>query len=236
MGFGWVLDQDVVAQDLVSRMPATGAPFSDRRQRWPAATAAWQMWRRLAVSASVSGPLNLSDAVQPAGAAMSFAIRPYESEDYDWVLAAQVALQEHEIAIEDPRLRPTRLPGLPHAHDYLTLLWNNLADGAGIMLIARDGAGSRVGLVAGRIVDEPWPMETRDSSRYGYVSDIYIEPRARGSGLAPILLDAIADHLRAADPTLTRLRINVLAANAVARAAYEKAGFVPYEVMYERKL
>jgi ribosomal protein S18 acetylase RimI-like enzyme len=167
---------------------------------------------------------------------MSFAIRPYESEDYDWVLSAEVALQEHEIAVEDPRLVPTRMPGLPHSRDYLAMLWDSLAEGSGIMLIARDGAGERVGLVAGYIVDHPWPMETPDSSRYGYVSDLYIEPRARGSGLAQILLDAIADHLRQADPTLTRLRINVMAANAIARGAYEKAGFVPYEVMYERKL
>jgi ribosomal protein S18 acetylase RimI-like enzyme len=79
-------------------------------------------------------------------------------------------------------------------------------------------------------------METSDSCRYGYVSDIFIVPEARGSGLARALIDALAEHLRKVAPDLTRLRINVLAANAIARGAYEKAGFVPYEVMYERKL
>ena len=160
---------------------------------------------------------------------MSFVIRPYAPADYDWVLQCEVELQEHERAIHD-----TRLPGLPHTRDYLDLLWDELAEGHGIMLIAETPQGERVGLVAGHIVDSPWPVESRDSTRYGYVSDIFIKPEARGGGLAQTLLDAIAAHLHAADPTLTRLRVNVLAVNAIARRSYEKAGFTPYEVMYER--
>jgi len=160
---------------------------------------------------------------------MDFTIRPYTQADYDWVLQCEVDLQEHERAIHD-----TRLPGLPHSRDYLAMLWDELADGHGIMLIAEDARGERLGLVAGYIIDAPWPMETRESTRYGYVSDIFIKPEARGSGLAQALLDAIAAHLHAADPKLTRLRVNVLAVNGIARRSYEKAGFTPYEVMYER--
>ena len=66
------------------------------------------------------------------------------------------------------------------------------------------------------------------------MSDIFIRPEARGTGLAKVLLDAIAAHLHTADPTLTRLRVNVLAVNRIACRAYERAGFVPYELMYER--
>lgn len=160
---------------------------------------------------------------------MSFLIRPYTPADHDWVLQCEVELQEHERALHD-----TRLPGLPHTRDYLAMLWEHLAEGQGVMLIAENAEGERLGLVAGHIVDAPWPMETPDSTRYGYVSDIYIKPAARGSGLAQALLDAIAAHLHKADPTLTRLRINVLAVNTIARRSYEKAGFTPYEVMYER--
>lgn len=160
---------------------------------------------------------------------MTFTIRPYTTADDAWVLASEVALQEHERAIHD-----TRLPGLPHSRDYLTMLWDVLAENDGAMLIAEDASGRRAGLVSGHIVDDPWPVETAGSTRYGYVDDIFIEPDFRGSGLAQILLDAIADHLRGVDPTLTRLRINALAVNRIARRSYEKAGFVPYEVMYER--
>lgn len=162
---------------------------------------------------------------------MNFTIRPYTPADYDWVLQCEVELQEHERALHD-----TRLPGLPYSRDYLAMLQDVLAEHQGSLLIAEDAAGTRVGLVAGHIVDEPWPMETPDSTRHGYVSDIFIRPEARGSGLAQQLLDAIAAQLRQADPNLTRLRVNVLAVNAVARRAYEKAGFTPYEVTYERLL
>ena len=163
---------------------------------------------------------------------MSFVIRPYAPADHDWLLECEMALQEHERAIHD-----TRLPAEPQSsRSYLAMLWQALAEGHGAMLIAEDASGRRVGLVAGRIKDEPWPVETPDSTRYGYVDDIYIEPDARGTGLAQILLDAIADHLRRVDPNLKRLRINVLAVNRIARRSYEKAGFVPYEIMYERLL
>lgn len=168
---------------------------------------------------------------------MRFTLRPYTQADLDWIIACEIDLQEHERRIHDPRLAQSRLPGEPAStRFYLDMLWQNLAEGHGAFLIAEDAAGQRVGLVAGHVVDEPWPVESPDSTRYGYVSDIYIEPRARGTGLAKILLDAIAAHLHQAAPDLTRLRINVIAANEVARGAYEKAGFIPYEVMYERKL
>lgn len=162
---------------------------------------------------------------------MDFVIRPYDPADYDWVLQCEVALQEHERALHD-----TRLPGLPRTRDYLAMLWDVLAENQGIMLIAENAGGGRLGLVAGHIVDQPWPMETRDSTHYGYVSDIFIKPEARGGGLARALLDAIAAHLHRADPTLTRLRISALAVNRIACRAYERAGFTPYEVTYERML
>jgi ribosomal protein S18 acetylase RimI-like enzyme len=167
---------------------------------------------------------------------MRWTIRPYRPEDADWVLAAQVALQEHELSIHDPRLPQTRVPALPATQDYLTMLWDTLARNQGAMLVAQSFDATQLGFVAGSIVEQPWPMETRDSWRFAYVSDIYVEPRMRGTGLAQALIDALAAHFRATDPSLTRLRINVLAANEIARGAYEKAGFIRYEVMYERKL
>ena len=162
---------------------------------------------------------------------MEFSIRPCTAADHDWVLECEIALQEHERAMHD-----TRVPGVPHTRDYLAMLWDTLAQNHGIMLIAETAAGERLGLVAGHIVDEPWPMETPESTRHGYVSDIFVRPEVRGTGLATALLDAIAAHLHNTDPTLTRLRINVLAVNMIARRAYEKAGFTPYEVAYERQL
>jgi ribosomal protein S18 acetylase RimI-like enzyme len=48
-----------------------------------------------------------------------------------------------------------------------------------------------------------------------------------------MLLDVLERHLAARAP-ISHLRINVLAVNRIACRAYERAGFVPYEVMYER--
>jgi len=121
---------------------------------------------------------------------MDLTIRPYTPADYDWVLQCEVGLQEHERAIHD-----TRLPGLPHSRDYLAMLWDELAEGHGIMLIAETPRGERLGLVAGHIIDAPWPMETRDSTRYGYVSDIFITAEARGRGVGGWTVDAFLGWL-----------------------------------------
>jgi GNAT superfamily N-acetyltransferase len=162
---------------------------------------------------------------------MTCAIRAYRSGDYDWVLQALIGLQEHERAIHE-----TRLPAEPvTVRTYLDEMLTRLAAHDGVLLIAeRDGVP--VGLVGGHTVEQPWPLETPDSTFFAYVSDIFIEPDHRGTGLAAELLDAMAAHFRALPLPLKRLRLNVLARNGIACAAYEKAGFQPYEVIYERPL
>ena len=54
----------------------------------------------------------------------------------------------------------------------------------------------------------------------------------RGRRIATRLLDALSERL--CRPGVQRIRLNVLAANRIARAAYEHAGFTPYEVVYEK--
>ena len=57
-------------------------------------------------------------------------------------------------------------------------------------------------------------------------------PAYRGRRIAQHLLAAIEQHLGRAG--ITRLRLFTLAANASARASYERAGFAPYEIVYEK--
>jgi GNAT superfamily N-acetyltransferase len=59
-------------------------------------------------------------------------------------------------------------------------------------------------------------------------------PTYRGQRIAHQLLAAIEQHLGRAG--ITRLRLGTLAANASARASYERGGFVPYEIIYEKLL
>ena len=162
---------------------------------------------------------------------MDFDIRAYRPADYEWVVQALTDLQAHEHAIHD-----TRLPADPAMTKvYLVKLFARIEDSNGILLIA-ERHGVPVGVVGGYVVDDPTPIETADSGCYAYISELFIRPEQRGSGLAERLFDTIASHFAALPLPLTRLRVNVLAANRMACRAYEKHGFRPYEVMYERPL
>jgi ribosomal protein S18 acetylase RimI-like enzyme len=158
---------------------------------------------------------------------MSISIRPYEDRDRDAVIAALVGIQEHERAMHD-----TRVPGAGVTPTYFAGLLKDVAEQSGAIFVAeRDGV--LVGVVAGYVDSFPTPMETEDSCLYGYCSDIYVAPAERGSALAQRLLDQLERHLAAQAP-IRRFRICALAMNRLATRAYEKAGFTPYEVIYER--
>jgi ribosomal protein S18 acetylase RimI-like enzyme len=157
-----------------------------------------------------------------------FVIRPYRESDRADVIATEIDLQEYERTLHD-----TRLPGSAVMEAYVDRLQQEVAAQSGAILIAEDG-GRFLGLVACVVAQDDVVQETADSNVYGYISDIYVVPERRGSGLAQALLRAAEAHL---EPTgVSRVRINVLAANARARRAYEKYGFEPYEVMYEKRL
>lgn len=158
---------------------------------------------------------------------MDFVIRPYAEADRPAVIDALIALQEHERAMHD-----TRLPGAGRTEIYFDKLLKELAARDGGIFVA-EAAGRFAGLVTGLIESYDMDLETPDSCVYGYCSDIYVAPEFRGTGLAPMLLDVMERHLAAQAP-IERFRINVLAVNRIACRAYERAGFVPYEVTYER--
>jgi ribosomal protein S18 acetylase RimI-like enzyme len=155
-------------------------------------------------------------------------IRPFEARDRATVLQALIDLQDYEVPLHD-----TRLPGGTRMERYLAELLDDLKDGAGAIFIA-EAAGACVGCIACLVVVDHSVQETADSNRHGYVSDIYVAPRHRSQGVAQLLLAAAERHL--ASTGVTRLRVNVLANNAKARRAYERYGFAPYEVMYEKRI
>ena len=155
-------------------------------------------------------------------------IRPYRETDRDAVIAAEIDLQEYERTLHD-----TRLPGAAVMEAYLDRLQQRVAAQSGAILIAEED-GRFLGLVACVVARDDAVQETADSNVYGYITDIYVVPDRRGSGLAQALLRAAEAHL--APTGVSRVRLSVLAANAMARRAYEKHGFEPYEVMYEKRL
>ena len=107
------------------------------------------------------------------------------------------------------------------------------AEGCGLVLVAEDG-DEFVGFAAGRIEHEENVAETSDSNRSGFISDICILSKYRGKRIANQLLEAIIAHFDSAG--IRRVRVGVLAANRSARLTYERAGFQPYEMIYEKTI
>ena len=179
------------------------------------------------VAVEVANAGVMRDIDTPADLAEPFAVRDARPQDRADIVAAIVALQDAERKLSD-----TRLPGGEVAEAYYNLLAEQtLANGA--MLVAETG-GAFVGFVVGWIEHANEICETPESNRFGYVSDICVLEPFRGRGGAAMLLRALEERL--AQYGVTRLRLNFLAGNASARTAYERAGYAPYEVRYEKRI
>jgi len=153
-------------------------------------------------------------------------VRPATGFDRDRLRAAIVELQEHE-----RRLHDTRPPGEAMADAYLAWMLERAATAGGAVFVAEvDGAFA--GFAAGWVEESASLAETPDSNRFGFASDLCVLPAFRGRGVAGLLLAALEAHLARAG--VARVRLYVLATNASARAAYERAGYRPYEVVYEK--
>jgi ribosomal protein S18 acetylase RimI-like enzyme len=152
-------------------------------------------------------------------------IRPAIESDRKALRAAIVELQEHE-----RRLSDTRLPGEAMADAYLAWMLERAEAGGAVFVAEIDGAFA--GFAAGWVEENTSLAETADTERYGFVSDLCVLPAFRRRGLAGLLIAALEAHLARAG--VARVRLYVLAANEEARAAYERAGYAPYEVVYEK--
>ena len=124
------------------------------------------------------------------------------------------------------------MPGPSIAETYLCWLEAGTAE-RGAILVAEIDGGFR-GFAAGWIELTDAVPETPDSNHFGYIPDICVLSRHRGNRIATRLLAAVEQRLAAFG--ITRLRINSLAMNKPARASYERSGFSPFEVMYEKRI
>jgi ribosomal protein S18 acetylase RimI-like enzyme len=154
-------------------------------------------------------------------------IRPAARSDRPQLREAVIELQDSE-----SRLHPTRLPGEHIADAYLEWMQERAATDGAVLVAEIDGVFA--GFVAGWIEEETHIEETPDSNRFGYVSDICVLPAFRGRRIASRLLYAVEQRLR--DKGAMRVRLFTLAANRAARASYERSGYGPYEVVYEKPL
>src|SRR5262249_26397440 len=92
--------------------------------------------------------------------------------------------------------------------------------------------GVFAGFAAGWIVQEEYIEETPDSNRFGYISDVCVLPAFRGRRIVARLLEALEARLSLSG--IMRIRLSALAANKSARTSYERLGYAPYEIVYEK--
>jgi ribosomal protein S18 acetylase RimI-like enzyme len=152
-------------------------------------------------------------------------IRGATPSDREALRGAIVELQEHE-----RRLHATRLSGETIADAYLAWMLEQAAQRGAALVAEVDG--DFAGFAAGWIVEESNIAETPDSNRFGLISDVCILPRYRGRRIASRLLEALEADLGGRG--VSRIRLGALAGNMAARASYERSGFAPYEVIYEK--
>lgn len=181
---------------------------------------------------------------------MTIELRRVTAEDWqDWRSVRLAALREA------PRAFGSRLAdwadaaeerwrarlSLPGALDLLAV------DVAGPSVPGAEVAGAAVsGAAAPRVVGMASGVPDPDDASVVELISMWVDPDARGRGVARSLIDAIVDRAAAAGAFAVRLA--VMPDNAVARRAYERAGFVAldepgdalpdgrHEVLMERDL
>ena len=99
-----------------------------------------------------------------------------------------------------------------------TLLGTLIRDAKeGAVFVARDSDGAAVG-----VATMDWRWSASRGARVGHLEDLYVEPGARGGGIAEALIEACAQHCREQGaPAMDWL---TLPGNARARAVYERIG------------
>ena len=111
------------------------------------------------------------------------------------------------------------IPDAPHrdddTEDDLAKLERSMTQGGVVLLAERDG--KTVGLAAAE----------KSGTRVGYLSILYVRPRARGNGVARELVHEVVSRLRPQGVEV--LELDVLESNEPARKVYERWGFTPVQ-------
>jgi GNAT superfamily N-acetyltransferase len=87
----------------------------------------------------------------------------------------------------------------------------------GVQFLARDGAGRAMGFAS-----LFWTWTTTRGGRLGVMNDLFVDPAARGTGLADALIAACAQHCR--ERGVRWLEWQTATDNHRAQAVYERVG------------
>ena len=149
-------------------------------------------------------------------------------DDEPAILSFLHGLQDYEAAFEPDRRRDPEW-----AVEHWREAQHRAAERHGIMLIAEDDAGRKVGWAFAH--DEKAELFVVEAERHlGFLAELYVMPDARGQGHGKALIEACADWAKGRGHRL--LTVGVLAKNAGAIRAYEGTGFAPYTQYLRRYL
>jgi ribosomal protein S18 acetylase RimI-like enzyme len=160
----------------------------------------------------------------------NFKIIEYKSEFKPYIIKALMELQAHEYALSDTR----KAPSIQVCEEYFLVLLKNIDTQNGkIFVCLQDDVFN--GFVSYYIEQNEVVFEEDNSNIYALISDICVLKNFQNQGIAGHLLDKVFDHLNSSN-FVGRVRVNSLANNVSAIRAYEKYGFKPYEITYEKKV
>ncbi len=108
---------------------------------------------------------------------------------------------------------------------YVRCTLNSVKKKRGILLIAEHN-GKIIGFAVGLIHKQSMiqKIELKRKTRFGYLSELYIDRKYRGTGVAKDLICGIENYFK--EKSCDTFTTDVFAPNARARRFYEKLGFV----------
>jgi len=148
--------------------------------------------------------------------------------DHAFLAACMGGLQEAEIEVEANR-SSVEAAAEPH----LNWVLEQVAQKDGAVFVA-EFQGQRVGCLLCSVGEDNGEYVKPEHRRHGYVNDVYVGQKARGTGVADALMQAAEDFFR--EMGLTNVRLGVLSENKRARSFYERLGWHSYEQVYRKNL
>ncbi len=148
-------------------------------------------------------------------------------EDAPIALRFVMALQKYERDFE-----PDRRTDASVAEEYLAILRKQAAKN-GQVFIAQSENGEALGWAV-IYEDEAELYVVAEERIFGRLTELYVAPEARGKGVGRALITACEDWARARG--LKHIVIGALSENALAIAAYQASGYVPYVSLLRKYL
>jgi ribosomal protein S18 acetylase RimI-like enzyme len=156
-------------------------------------------------------------------------IAPYSPADRQAIVRGNIDLQETERALSE-----FCLPGKEIGELYLDHLLELNRKQKGTILVAKID-GRVVGFISCRIEYDDSVTTTEDLNTHGYISDAWTHPDYRKNGIFKKLCAAAESYLQHF-PEVKVVKLNVIAGNEPAIAAYKRAGFKPQELTLVKRI